>query len=203
MFYHMTLSNVNKINENDFYFQLTFEVENFVKDESNMLLPSGVNFKFNKVMIPRGFYNAKIICRFLNKHVSQLGLNFFVEDSRTMLVSFNMFFEYWFLPTKNLGDGHTIDHKPLNQFRKSIQSIYADYPIYSVKVKLTIGQAVAYFLGFDNMEFVFQQQTSRMYKAKEIKTIKGSHVVDKSAGLNFMFLKCDKIENIIVGFKQR
>ena len=46
----MTLSNVNKINENDFYFQLTFEVENFVKDECNMLLPSGVNFKFNKVI---------------------------------------------------------------------------------------------------------------------------------------------------------
>ena len=144
-----------------------------------------------------------MICHFLNKHVSQFGLNFFVEDSRTTLVSFNMFFEYWFLQTKNLADGHTINHKPLNQFKKSIQSIYTDYPIYSVKVKLTIGQAVAYFLGFDKTEFVFQQQTSRMVKAKEIRTIEGSHVVDKSAGLNFMFLKCNKIENIIVGFKQQ
>ena len=64
-----------------------------------------------------------------------------------------MFFECQFLPTKNLAHRHTIDHKPLNQFRKSSQSIYANYPVYYVKVKLTIGQAVAFFLGFDNTEF--------------------------------------------------
>ena len=97
-----------------------------------------------------------------------------------------MFLEYWFLPTKNLADGHTINHKLLNQFRKSTQSIYAKYPTYSIKVKLTIGQTVVYFLGFDNMQFVFQQQTRGMVKAKEIKTIKGSHMVDKSAGLNLV-----------------
>ena len=122
-------------------------IDEFI-DNDNNCIPCGVNFKFDKVMILRGFYNAKMICRFLNKHVSQFGLNFFVEDSRTTLVSFNMFFEYWFLQTKNLADGHTINHKPLNQFKKSIQSIYTDYPIYSVKVKLTIGQAVAYFPRF-------------------------------------------------------
>ena len=52
IFYATTVSNVNKINKNYFYFQITFEVENFVEDESNMLLPRVVNFEFNKVMIP-------------------------------------------------------------------------------------------------------------------------------------------------------
>ena len=58
-------------------------------------------------------------------------------------------------------------------------------------------------LGFDNTEFVFKQEFSRSVKAKEVMVIKGSHVVDKSAGLNFMFFECDKIENVIVGFEQR
>ena len=60
----MTLSNVNKTNENDF-FQLNFEMKNFIKNESDTLLSCFVNFKFDKVMIPRGFY-AKMICRMLN-----------------------------------------------------------------------------------------------------------------------------------------
>ena len=59
------------------------------------------------------------------------------------------------------------------------------------------------FLGFDNTEFVFQQQTSRMVKTKEIEMIKGSHVFDKSTGLNFIFLECDKIKNVIVGFERQ
>ena len=70
IFYPTTLSNVNKTNNNYFYFQLNFEVKNFVLDELNMSLPSAVNFEFDKVMIPQGFYDAKMICRFLNKHVS-------------------------------------------------------------------------------------------------------------------------------------
>ena len=171
----------------------------FIKNESNTLLSCVANLKFDKVMISRGFYDAKMICCVLNKHLSQFSLNFFVEDSKTTSVTF----EYWFLLTQNLADGHAINHKPLNQFRKSSQSIYANYPVYSVKVKLTIYQGVACFLGFDNTEFVFQQQASGTVKAKEIKTmIKGLHVVDKSAGLNFMFFKCDKIKNVIVGFER-
>ena len=180
-----TLSNVNKTNENDFYIQLNFEVKHFVLDESNMILPSVVNFKFDKVMIPRGFYDAKMICRVLNKHLSQFGLNFFVEVV--------MFFGYCFSLTKNLAGGYAIDHKPLNQFRKVSQSINSDYPFYDVKMELTLGQALALMLGFDNMEFVFKQQFSTTVKATEIEVIKGSHVVDKSAGLNFMFLKCNKL----------
>ena len=139
----------------------------------------------------------------LNKHLSQFGLNFFVEDSKTTSVSFNMFFEYWFLLTQNVADRHAVDHKPLNQFRKVGQSIYADYPVYNVKVELTFGHPLAFMLGFDIMEFMFKQRFSRSVKAKEIEVIKGSHVVDKSAGLNFMFLGCDKIENIIVGFERQ
>ena len=52
MFYPMALSNINKINQNYFYFQLTFKVKNLVKDEFGFLLPSAVNFEFDKVMIP-------------------------------------------------------------------------------------------------------------------------------------------------------
>ena len=52
MFYPTTLSNVNKTNENDFYFQLNFEVKNFVKNESNTLLSCFVKFEFDEVMIP-------------------------------------------------------------------------------------------------------------------------------------------------------
>ena len=193
MFYPTTLSNVNKTNKNDFYFQLTFEVKNFVKDEFGFLLPTAVNFEFDKVMIPQGFYDAEI-CLVLNKHLSQFGLNFFVEDSKTMSVSFNMFFEYWFLPTQNLADRHAIDHKLLDQFRKVGQSVYGNYPVYDVKVELTLGHPLAFILGLDITEFVFKQQLSTV--------IKGSHVVDNSAGLSFMFLECDKIENVIVGFEQ-
>ena len=91
-----------------------------------------------------------------------------------------------FLPTQNLADGHAIDHKPLNQFRKVGQIIFADYPVYSVKIELTLGQPLAFMLGFDNMEFVFKQQFSTTVKAKEIEVIKGSPVADKSAGLNFV-----------------
>ena len=52
-------------------------------------------------------------------------------------------------------------------------------------------------LGFDITEFMFKQQLSMTVKAKEIEVIKGSHVVDKSAGLKFMFFECGKIENIV------
>ena len=98
-----------------------------------------------------------MICHVLNKHLSQFGLNFFVEGSKITSVSFDMFFEYWFLPTQNLADGHTINQKPPNQFRKVGQSIYTDYHIYVVKVELTLCQALAFMLGFDNTEFVFKQ----------------------------------------------
>ena len=66
MFYPTTLSNVNKTNENDFYFQLNIEVKNFVKNESDTLLSCFVKFEFDEVMILQGFYNAKMICRVLN-----------------------------------------------------------------------------------------------------------------------------------------
>ena len=137
------------------------------------------------------------------KHLSQFGLNFFAKDSKTTLVTFNMFFECWFLPTQNLAGGYAVNHKLLNQFRKVGQTIYDYYPVYDVKVELTLGEAWGFMLGFDDTEFVFKQQFSRKVKAEEVMVIKGSLVVDKGAGLNFMFLECNKIENVIVAFKRR
>ena len=90
-----------------------------------------------------------------------------------------MFFDYWFLPTKNLADGHAVDHKLLNEFRKASHSIYEDYPLYDVKVKFTLADALSFMLGFDNTEFVFQQKWSRTVKAEEVMAI-------KSVGLNFV-----------------
>ena len=93
IFYPTTLSNVNKINENYFYFQLTFQVENFVKNESNILLPSTVDFEFDKVMIPQGFYDAKMICCVLNKYLSQFGMNFFCGRFQNHISEFQYVFQ--------------------------------------------------------------------------------------------------------------
>ena len=52
IFYPTTLSNVNKTNENYFYFQLNFKVKNLLKNQSNTLLSCVANFESDKVMIP-------------------------------------------------------------------------------------------------------------------------------------------------------
>ena len=198
IFYPTTLSNMNKMTEKDFYFDFEIIVKNFVKDQNQMLCASGVCFKFETVRIPRGLYDTKMLCNILNKKVEQFSMWFYLEKSKTVSLTYNMFFEYWFLLTK----GPAFDGSEINKWRKSGQSIYADYPLWDIEIKLHPSPSLAFVLGFHG-EVVMKQMTSTSTKAVEYGVINGQHVVDKSASLNFMFLDCDKIENVTIKFKHR
>ena len=101
-----------------------------------------------------------------------------------------MFFKYWFLLTKSLA----IDGGMINKFRKSGQSIYNDHPTWDIEIKLHLSTSLALVLSLDKV--VIKQMQSTMTKAVE-------HGLDKSAGLNFTFINCDKIENVTMGFEHR
>ena len=61
-----------------------------------------------------------------------------------------------------------MDRKLFNIFRKASQSIYEGYPVYDVKVKFTLDDALSFMLGFDNMEFVFQQNGAGQSKPRKL-----------------------------------
>ena len=105
-----------------------------------------------------------------------------------------MFFKYWFLPTKS----PAINGSVINKFRKSGQSIYDDYPTWDVEIKLHLSTSLAFVLSFNN-EIVIKQTQFTMTKAVKYGAVNGQYVVDKSAGLNFMFIDCNKINNKVNG----
>ena len=101
------------------------------------------------------------------------------------------------LPTKT----PAFDGGEINKWRKSGQSIYADYPLWDVKIKLRLSASVTFVLSFD--EVVMKQMMSMSTKTIECGVINGQHIVDKSAGLNFMFIYCNKIENVTIRLEHR
>ena len=169
-----------------------------MKDQNGFGVTSGVHFEFETVHVLRGFYDAEMLCNLLNKHVEQFGMRFSLEKNKTVSLTYNMFFEYWFLPTKSLA----IDGGMINQWRKSGQSIYADYPMWDIDIRLHLSDTLAFALSFEK-EVLIKQRYSASKKAVEYGIVTSQYVVDKSAGLNFMFVDCDKIDNVIVGFERR
>ena len=183
--------------EKDFYFDFEIIVKNFVKDQYWMLCASGMHFEFATVQIPHGFYDAEMLCNILNKKIEQFVIQFYLEKSKMVLLTWNMFLEYWFLLTKS----PAFEGSEINKWTKSNQNIYANYPFWDVEIKLHLSTSLAFMLGFD--EDVMKQTMPMSTKAVEYGVMNGQHVVDKSAGLNFMFVDCNKIENVAVGFEHR
>ena len=138
-----------------------------------------------------------MLCNVFNKQVTLFGMQFTLEKSKMVWLIY-MFFEYWFLPTKS----PAINGGAFNEFRKSDQSIYADYPVWDVEIKLHFSAGLAFVLGFDK-EVVMKQMHSGRMKAIEYDIVNSQYVMEKSAGLNFMFLDCNKIENVTVRFERR
>ena len=180
IFYPNMLSNMNKVTK-----------ENFIKDQCTILVSNGVHFKVKTVQIPRGFYDTEMLCNVLNKQVRQFSMQFLLGKSKMVLLTY-MFFEYWFLLTKIL----VMDGGVINEFRKSGQSIYADYPLWDIEIKLHLSAGLAFVLGFDKE--VVMKQMSTMMKTIQYSVINGQYIVDKSAGPNFMFINCNKIDDVRV-----
>ena len=162
IFYPTILSNVNEVMEENFYFSFKVTIKNFVKDQRGTMIASGVHFEFETVQIPRGFYDAEMLYNILNKQVRQFGMQFLLEKNKTVSLTYNMFLEYWFLPTKS----PAIDGGVINKFRKSGQSIYDDHLTWDIEIKLHLNTSCAFMLGFDN-EVVIKQTQSMMTKAVE------------------------------------
>ena len=139
IFYPSMLSNVNKIMEENFYFCFEIIIKNFTKDQRGTLIASGMHFEFETVQIPRGFYDAKMLCNILNKEVEQFGMQFSLEKSKTVSLTY-IFLKYWFLLTKS----PAIDGGAINKFRKSRQSIYDNHPTWDVEIKLYLNISLAF-----------------------------------------------------------
>ena len=95
-----------------------------------------------------------------------------------------------------------MDGGVINKFRTFDQSIYVDYPLWDIEIKQHFSVDLAFMLNFGK-EVAMKQTMSLTMIALEYSVINGQYILDKSVGLNFMFVDCDKIGNTTVGFECR
>ena len=109
----------------------------------------------------------------------------------------------FFLQSAILSGGMTIDGYSSSSFRKILTSKNSDgHDKFRISYKFEFGPGLAHVLGFGNNVVTFLMKPGAL-KTDYFGIVESEYLMDDSDGLNFIFVDCDKVEPVQLGFTYR
>lgn len=172
-------------------------------------LPSRINVKTQRIIIPDGIYNLERLIEYINNAYDEYDVFFSIEKNGKIKLNVNLDVEYWLLQTDatytvvthSLSSDLAHDGSKIHVFRQ----VELDKPDYKYVVNIDMSEKLSYMFGFKNNHYEFDSTTSGTVDGKWLRE-KGmyasrfaDYLPDVSDGLNKIFVYCTELERVLVG----
>ena len=141
------------------------------------------------------------LLNYLNRKLYYFGIHFGETVRKHCFIRFQKDFEF-FSGGKILSGGKTIDSYSSSFVKKSSSKNSSGHDKFGILYKFEFGPGLSHVLGFENniVEFTVKPGTSKMsyFGIEESK-----YFMDESDSLNFIFVNCEQVEPVQLGFTYR
>ena len=199
--YLQTISTIHARNRDDFSCLVSLKFSNYMLHANGNYLDGEVPFQLEKFLVPDGNYSKSELLDYLNRKLYYFGIVFEETVGKRCLVKFEKHFEF-FSGSKILSRGKTISSYSSSFVKKSTSKTANGYDRYGLFDKLDFGPGLGHILGFEKNVVTFEVKPGNT-KTDYFGIVESKYLMDDSDGLNFIFVDCDKVEPVQLGFTYR
>ena len=193
-FMYQMISMIHVLNREDFSCLPSLKFSNYMLHTNGNYLDGKVEFQMDEFLIPNGNYSKLELFDYLNRKLYYFGI-YFGETVGKHFVQFEKDFEF-FSGSKILAGRKTIDGYSSSSFVKKLSSKNSSgHDKFGILYKLEFGPGLSHVLGFEKnvVEFTVKLGTSKT----------NLFGIVESEGLNFIFVDCEQVEPVQLGFTYR
>ena len=194
--YPKTISSIHPRNKEEFKFKFKLSLERFFKHKTSGFTFANTKFtcEHDWIYIPYGHHNLKVLLKFINKYLCKINCSIQLVIGQKCSILCNKNFSTYSSALSSF-DGYEN-----NVYMEKLTNRFNGKDQFDLKIEITFSPGLVHVLGItdDVVEFAFDHSNSA---SSDMLEYKGLYVMDPSYGLNFIWITCDQIIPVKMGFE--